>query len=91
MAWHRCTCHHWETHYNTFEPSPSRYPDFDRMVGDMHSRGVRVVLWITQMVNQSGDDLETGGDTYLGPSPNFAEGLREGEGSKEEPMSTKDS
>jgi alpha-glucosidase (family GH31 glycosyl hydrolase) len=66
----------WETHYNTFEPSPSRYPDFDRMVGDMHSRGVRVVLWITQMVNQSGYDLETGGDTYLGPSPNFAEGLR---------------
>ena len=66
----------WETHYNTFVPNPSRYPDFDRLVSDLHGRGVRIVLWITQMVNQSGYDLETGGDTYLGPSPNFAEGLR---------------
>lgn len=65
----------WETHYNTFQPNPSRYPNFNQLVTDLHSRGVRLVLWITQMVNQSGYDLETGGDIYVGPSPNFAEGL----------------
>lgn|GEM_PF-142174 len=66
----------WETHYNTFQPSPTRYPDFDRLVTDLHTRGVRIVLWMTQMVNQSGYDLETGGDLYMGPAANFAEGLR---------------
>lgn len=65
----------WETHYNTFIPNPSRYPNFDQLVTDLHTRGVRIVLWTTQMVNQSGYDLETGGDIYRGPSPNFAEGL----------------
>jgi alpha-glucosidase (family GH31 glycosyl hydrolase) len=32
---------------------------------------VRVVLWVTQMVNVSGLDLEPGGDSYVGASPNF--------------------
>ncbi len=65
----------WETHYNTMVPNPSRYPEFPRLVGDMHDRGVRVVLWVTQLVNEYSFDVEQGGDTYVGPSPNLAEGL----------------
>jgi alpha-D-xyloside xylohydrolase len=66
----------WETHYNTFVPSPTRYPDFGKLVRDMHDRGVRVVLWTTQMVNTSGLDLEPGGDRYEGPAASHAEGVR---------------
>ncbi len=64
----------WETAYNTFVPSPTRYPNFGRMVSDMHARGVRVVLWITAFVNTINYDLEPGGDIYRGPAPNLAEG-----------------
>lgn len=65
----------WETQYNTFVPSPSRYGDFTSLVSELHSRGVKVVLWITQLVNRQSYDFETGGDTYIGPSPNLEEGL----------------
>lgn len=68
----------WETHYNTFVPNPSRYPDFPRLLADLRERDVRVVLWTTQMVNQTSFDLEAGGDQYVGPSPNYAEGKRNG-------------
>lgn len=63
----------WETHYNTFVPNPSRYPEFGQFVDDMHARDVRVVMWVTQMINFSSYDLEEGGDTYEGKSPNFDE------------------
>lgn len=66
----------WETHYNTFVPNPSRYGRFPEFVSDMHGRGVKVVLWITALVNQYSFDAETGGDAYPGPSPNLAEGTR---------------
>jgi alpha-glucosidase (family GH31 glycosyl hydrolase) len=68
----------WETNYNSFVPNPSRYPEFPKLVTDMRGRGVRVVLWVTQMVNQTSFDLEVGGDQYTGPSPNWAEGKRNG-------------
>jgi len=65
----------WETHYNTFIPNPDRYPDFETLVDDMHAQDVRVVMWITQMVNTASLDLEIGGgDEYEGPSPNYDEG-----------------
>jgi alpha-D-xyloside xylohydrolase len=66
----------WETHYNTFVPNPARYGDFPSLVNDMHARSVRVVLWITQLVNEQSFDFEVGGDTYQGASPNLDEGLR---------------
>ena len=66
----------WETHYNTFVPHPERYPDFAGMVAELRARDIRTVLWVTQMVNLSSFDVEAGGDTYLGPSPNFAQGQR---------------
>lgn len=65
----------WETNYNTFVPNPDRYPAFDDMVSDLRGDGVRTVLWVTQMVNSSSFDLETDGDFYDGPSPNYQEGL----------------
>ncbi len=64
----------WETNYNTFVPNPSRYGDFEGLVDELGEDGVRVVLWITQMVNSTSFDFEQGGDFYDGPSPNFAEG-----------------
>lgn len=61
----------WETHYNTYEPNPVRYPEFGQMVADFRALGVRTVVWTTQMINTSGFDLEPGGDGYEGPSPDF--------------------
>lgn len=64
----------WETNYNTFIPNPSRYPGFEKLVADMHADDVRVVLWITQLVNSVSYDLEEGGDGYTMPAPRFDEG-----------------
>ena len=64
----------WETHYNTFVPNEARYPGFAEMVAELHAQDIRVVLWTTQMVNRTGFDLEPGGDTYSGASPNYAIG-----------------
>ncbi len=64
----------WETHYNTFVPNEERYPEFGKMIEDMHAQDVRVVLWITQMVNNWYLDAEEGGDFVSGPSPNFQDG-----------------
>ncbi len=66
----------WETNYHTFKANPTRYPEMDKLVGEMHGKGVKVVVWLTQMVNDVSVDMEIGGDTYDGPSPNFAEGLK---------------
>lgn len=65
----------WETNYHSFVPNPTRYPDFEALVAAMHAQDVRVVLWMTPLTNQSSFDLETGGDVYVGPAPNFLEGL----------------
>lgn len=65
----------WETNYNTFIPNPDRYPEFEQMVADLRSQGVRVVLWVTQFTNESSFDFEPDGDSYDGEASNFAEGL----------------
>src|SRR5262249_59740988 len=61
----------WETNYNTFVPNPVRYHDFADLVSKMHAKGVRVVVWTTQMVNSSSFDAEPGGDAYDGAAPLF--------------------
>ncbi len=66
----------WETNYNNFRPNPSRYPEFGQFVADMHAQDVKVVMWVTQMVNFSSFDYEPGGDTYPGKSENWDEGER---------------
>ena len=65
----------WETDYNTLVPSPTRYPDFARLVTDLHAQRIRLVLWITPEVNKASFDLEPGGDSYKGPASNFQEGV----------------
>ncbi|MFO0658839.1 MAG: glycoside hydrolase family 31 protein [Polyangiaceae bacterium] len=64
----------WETQYNTFIPSPTRYPGFKELLDELHGKQIKMVLWMTQMVNDSSFDLEKTGDKYDGPSPNFLEG-----------------
>lgn len=61
----------WETNYNTLVPNPERYPDFAKMVADLHAKDIRVVLWTTAFVNSSSYDLEMGGDVYPGAAPAF--------------------
>lgn len=68
----------WETNYNTFVPNPSRYPDFEAMVENLHGRAVRTVLWTTQMLNESSFDVELGGDTYPGPADGYREAQQRG-------------
>ncbi len=41
----------WETEYNTFEPDPELYPNMDKLIRDLHRDDVKVLLWITSMVN----------------------------------------
>lgn len=65
----------WETDYNTFVPNPDRYPGFEEMLDELTAQDIRLVLWVTQMVNTESFDLEQGGDTYPGPSPNYVEAL----------------
>lgn len=66
----------WATHYNTFVVNDTRYPNFPGLVNELHAQDIRVVLWTTQMVNRTGFDLEEGGDSYVGPAPNYEEGQR---------------
>lgn len=65
----------WDTHYTTFRPNPTRYPEFGELVERLHTDGVRVVLWTTAFVNWRSFDLETGGDAYVGAASNYEEGL----------------
>ncbi len=64
----------WETHYNTFVPNPERYPGFEQLLTDLHDDGIRLILWMTQMVNEASYDQEPSGDSYPGASPNYQEG-----------------
>lgn len=66
----------WATHYNTYVVNEARYPEFPALLDQLHAQDVRVVLWTTNMVNRTGLDFETGGDTYVGAAPNYEEGKR---------------
>jgi len=63
----------WETNYNTFIPNEERYPNFKQMTDDLHADNIKLVLWVTQMINHESFDLEVGGDVYDEASPNLAE------------------
>ncbi len=45
----------WQTNYNTFEFSAD-YPDPAGLIRDLHSRGVKVLLWATGFINTVSDD-----------------------------------
>jgi alpha-glucosidase (family GH31 glycosyl hydrolase) len=67
----------WETNYHTFVPNPVRYHDFSTMLTELHGQDIRLVLWMTQFVNLTSFDVETGGDVYPNASPNYYEGKRD--------------
>ncbi len=64
----------WDTNYTNFEPNPTRYPDFQAMVDQLHADDIRIVLWVTQTTNNRSFDLEMGGDVYEGPARTYTEG-----------------
>jgi alpha-glucosidase (family GH31 glycosyl hydrolase) len=41
----------WETEYNTFNWNPSIYPDAQGMIDYFHSKNIKVLLWITGIVD----------------------------------------
>ena len=51
----------WETAYNNFEWDRARYPDPQRMIADLHQRGVRVMMWMTPLINVPGKQADARG------------------------------
>ncbi len=47
----------WETAYNDFAWDPARFPDPDAMIAELHSRDVRVMLWIVPAINLDAEPL----------------------------------
>ncbi len=43
----------WSTEYNNFIVDEKKYPDFKKFVDKMHAKGIKVVLWVTAIVNES--------------------------------------
>jgi len=46
----------WETAYNTFEFDAERYPGARELIDDLHAQGLKVILWVTCMVNTEDPD-----------------------------------
>ncbi len=57
----------WSTRYNDFIVDEERYPDPAKFFGDLEQRGIRVVLWMTPMVNSKSKD------TRITDSPDWFE------------------
>ena len=56
----------WETQFNNFEVNKDKFPDFQGMVGEIHKRGARVILWATSFVNTDNSDFQMAVDNkYL--------------------------
>ncbi|MHC4636144.1 MAG: TIM-barrel domain-containing protein [Planctomycetota bacterium] len=46
----------WETSYNSLQWDRNRYPQPQKMIDELHSRGVRVIMWITGAMNRTSKD-----------------------------------
>lgn len=64
----------WETNYNSFVPNPERYPGFADFVDELHAADLKLIVWMTQMVNEASYDQEPSGDHYDGAAPAYEEG-----------------
>lgn len=49
----------WETAYNTFDFDPGRYPEVSKLFSDLHRQQIKIVLWITSMVNTEDPEYQT--------------------------------
>jgi alpha-glucosidase (family GH31 glycosyl hydrolase) len=52
----------WATAYNNFRFDEKRYPNPRGLVEALHARDVRVVLWMTNVINTRGDRADAPGD-----------------------------
>jgi alpha-D-xyloside xylohydrolase len=73
----------WETQYNTWEPNPHQFDDFEGMVRRFRADGVRTVVWVTPWVNLESADGQRPPDAeserlHREPAPNYAEGAANG-------------
>ena len=48
----------WATEYNNFEWNTEAYPDPQGMIDELHDRGIRVVLWMTSVLNDTSNNGE---------------------------------
>jgi alpha-glucosidase (family GH31 glycosyl hydrolase) len=66
----------WETQYNTWEPNPHQFPDFEGMVARFRDQGVRTAVWVTPWVNVESRDGQRPPDPeserlHREPAPNY--------------------
>lgn len=50
----------WSTGFNNFIPNPKKFPDFQGMMANLKSKGVRVMMWATSMMNVDSPEYEYG-------------------------------
>ena len=73
----------WETQYNTWEPNPHQFADFEDMVARFRAEGVRTVVWVTPWVNLDSVDGQRPPDPeserlHREPAPNYEPAARAG-------------
>ena len=50
----------WSTGFNNFVVDKSKFPDLGKLVSDMHNMDIRVILWVTSMINSDSSNFEEG-------------------------------
>lgn len=48
----------WQTEPNTFVPDPGLYPQLGETIRGFHERDVRVMMWITSVINENASSFE---------------------------------
>ena len=48
----------WSTRYNDFVFDPARYPEPEKFFKELKRRGIRIVMWMTAMVNSENNDTK---------------------------------
>jgi alpha-D-xyloside xylohydrolase len=56
------------TQYNTYEWNEHRYPEPATIIDDLHNRDIRVVLWVTGIINERSKLYSTVWDNYCYPN-----------------------
>jgi alpha-glucosidase (family GH31 glycosyl hydrolase) len=50
----------WSVGFNDFQPNPKKFPDLGQFVKWSHSKGVRVLLWATSLMNTDAPEYNDG-------------------------------